>query len=90
LDVDAKNLLIPYNCQFIISKSVSNGTYDLIEVYSVKNETFFTELHQKNAKFLPNEFLYSRRMDLNGTALEMNTLFIYLFIYLFTNTTALQ
>lgn len=45
-----------------------------MEVYNVKNTTFFTELgkFENNQISITNGYLYLRRMDLNGTKLILN------------------
>lgn len=74
LIADAEKLSIPYNCQFILSFSDNSATYKLIEIYNVKNRTFRIELgvFHDNKISLNNGFLYSSRMNLNGTTLELN------------------
>jgi hypothetical protein len=65
---------VPYDTRFLICYSNDNLNYDLMEAYNVRNRTFFTELHLlENEIIQTNIFLYSRRMDLNGTELEMST-----------------
>lgn len=73
--IDWEKLLAPYNCEFIICFPVSDATYKFVEVYKLKNRVFFYEsgFFQKNAMSIPDSYLYLRRMDLNGTILEVSS-----------------
>lgn len=70
-----EKLKIPYNCQFILCFNLNSTTRTLIEVYNIKNRTFYTDLgiFQNGKISLANNYSYLRRMNLNGTKLIMNT-----------------
>lgn len=71
---DKDNLLVPYNCQFIVCYSIGEEKYELTEVYKVKNRTFTSQfgILDRNKLVIKKNFLFSRRMNLNGTEMEMN------------------
>lgn len=61
----------------MISHPVDSATYKIIEVYDVKNKSFFTDLgifdtHKDQISLYHTSYLYLRRMNLNRTKLEMN------------------
>lgn len=72
--INQTKLPIPYNCQFIISYPMGKSNYKLIEVYKLKNRTFVSEFGflNSNQLILANNYLFSRRMDFNGTVLTMD------------------
>ena len=72
---DWEKLLAPYNCEFIICFPTKRDTYKLMEVYKLKNRMFSNEfgIFENNQISLPDTYLFWRRMNLNGTKLEINS-----------------
>lgn len=71
-----KDIYIPYNCQFFVIESDENG-FHLFEYYDVKihhRNFFITEFgdwDEMNGLIVPEPDFYQRRLDLNGTTLEV-------------------
>ena len=79
LDIDQpinrKNLKIPYQCEFYIIKRCNPTSYEIREIYSVKDNPFFQYLGiWENGLKMTNISMYHRRLNLNGT--QINTVYI--------------
>lgn len=71
--MDGGKLNIPYNCRFLIASLVKENEYHIKEIYKVKKKLFTLEYDTFDEYELavPNNFLYSKRMNLNGSKLVM-------------------
>lgn len=67
-----KDLIIPYNCEFIIVEAKNSG-YKLTEIYSLKNKTFTFEYGvwdlNQGLKCTDLSF-YWRRINLSGVEIK--------------------
>lgn len=61
-------LMVPFDCEFIIVQKNNRNDYELTEIYEIENRTFFLDFgmwSQERGLRIVNESFYSRRRDLN-------------------------
>lgn len=71
-----REMLTPFNCEFIFAYQEDETNYKLIEKYKVTNTTFTHDYgiweNGYGWRSITNTFFYWRRLNLNGTTLIMN------------------
>lgn len=71
-----KQLIVPYNCEFIIVSSVDENKYNLHEVYNIKNltEVYDFGIWERSIGLsVTNIPLYRRRINLKNAELILNS-----------------
>lgn len=66
----SNDLIVPYNCEFVIIQETRESIYKLTEFYLVKNKTFHYNFGIWDHDLTITNFsMYSRRLNVNGTEL---------------------
>ena len=78
------DIIVPYDCEFIIIQPKGNKTGILTEVFTVNGNSFFNDYGSWDAEYgsdISDEFFYLRRRDLNQSEILMISLYVSKIIF---------